>query len=377
MDSLCSAIRHVLKMDLESDRAKQVAQATVLYLCGVTDAYEYQHYMKANVRFRDLDISAKDFRLMLIEKSYFTLNVKFCALNLCKVAVSQDSLQHYANAFEIVRNDAVMLRRVFEDRKFRRNMRASDRLQDIRLKDIEEGSVEKTQADFNDMYHELMKHIRQKTFKKLRFLVKAENSEFSDFNGELLYKAIKAYYMIVPTQKTTAHVLNYLRSTCTNHALNIIGMKTSDKRRRLSNVGGDGFGGNNFSLTCVSENQLVKVDGEDGLSYEGSLNDQNHSDNSNMISELNFERVVQQYGRSNLRRRAIQIVAGQEDSRFTRYLRVREFIRPEEDCTDFVTRTKHENVVVYLADHLGVPTKRLEKFLKKVGTELIKHRSVA
>ena len=364
-------------MDLESDRAKQVAQATVLYLCGVTDAYEYQHYMKANVRFRDLDISAKDFRLMLIEKSYFTLNVKFCALNLCKVAVSQDSLQHYANAFEIVRNDAVMLRRVFEDRKFRRNMRASDRLQDIRLKDIEEGSVEKTQADFNDMYHELMKHIRQKTFKKLRFLVKAENSEFSDFNGELLYKAIKAYYMIVPTQKTTAHVLNYLRSTCTNHALNIIGMKTSDKRRRLSNVGGDGFGGNNFSLTCVSENQLVKVDGEDGLSYEGSLNDQNHSDNSNMISELNFERVVQQYGRSNLRRRAIQIVAGQEDSRFTRYLRVREFIRPEEDCTDFVTRTKHENVVVYLADHLGVPTKRLEKFLKKVGTELIKHRSVA
>lgn len=377
MDSLCSAIRHVLKMDLESDRAKQVAQATVLYLCGVTDAYEYQHYMKANVRFRDLDISAKDFRLMLIEKSYFTLNVKFFALNLCKVAVTPDNLQHYAQSFEIVRNDAVMLRRVFEDRKFRRSMRASERLSTISLKDIEEGSVEKTQADFNDMYQELMKHIRQKTFKKLRFLVKAENSEFSDFNGELLYKAIKAYYMIVPTQKTTAHVLNYLRSTCTNHALNIIGMKTSDKRRRMVNSGSDGFGGNNFSLTCVSENQLVKVDGEDGLSYEGSLNDQNHMDSSNMISELNFERVVQQYGKSNLRRRAIQIVAGQEDSRFTRYLRVRDFIRPEEDCTDFVTRTKHENVIVYLADHLGVPKTRLDKFLKMVGTELIKHRSVA
>ncbi|MNV15751.1 hypothetical protein D3C71_1064840 [compost metagenome] len=96
-----------------------------------------------------------------------------------------------------------------------------------------------------------------------------------------------------------------------------------------------------------------------------------------MLSELNFERVVQQYGRTTMRRRAIQIVAGQDDSRFTRYLRVREFIRHEEDCTDFVTRTKHENVVVYLADHLGVPTARLEKFLKKVGTELIKHRSVA
>ncbi|MNQ23840.1 hypothetical protein D3C85_370170 [compost metagenome] len=377
MDSLCSALRHVLKLDLDSDRTKQVAQATVLYLCGVTDAYEYQHYMKANVRFRDLDISAKDFRLMLVEKSYFTLNIKFYALNLCKATMNAENLQHFTQAFDIVRNDAVMLRRVFEDRRFRREMRASERLKEISLPDIDEDSVARTQADFNDMYQELMKHIRQKTFKKLRFLVKAENTEFSDFNGELLYKALKAYYMIVPTQKTTAHVLNYLRSTCTNHALNIIGMKTSDKRRRMVNAGSDGFGGSTFSYTCVSENQLASADGEESLSYEGTLNDQNQFDNSSMLSELNFERVVQQYGRTTMRRRAIQIVAGQDDSRFTRYLRVREFIRHEEDCTDFVTRTKHENVVVYLADHLGVPTARLEKFLKKVGTELIKHRSVA
>jgi hypothetical protein len=377
VDSLCSAIRNVLKLDLECDRAKQVAQATVLYLCGVTDAYEYQHYMKANVRFRDLDISAKDFRLMLVEKSYFTLNLKFFALNLCKSTMNVDNLQHFAQAFDVVRNDTVMMRRVFEDRRFRREMRASERLQEISPADIDEDSVQRTMADFNDMYVELMKHIRQKTFKKLRFLVKAENSEFSDFNGELLYKAIKAYYMIVPTQKTTAHVLNYLRSTCTNHALNIIGAKTSDKRRRMSNAGSDGFGGTNFSLICVSENQLASADGEETLSYEGTLNEQNQFDGSNMLSELNFERVVQQYGKSNLRRRAIQIVAGQEDSRFTRYLRARDFIRPDEDCTDFVTRTKHENVIDYLADHLGVPNTRLDRFLKKVGTELIKHRSVA
>lgn len=377
MESLCSAIRHVLKLDLDSERAIEVAQATVQYLCGVTDAYEYQHYLKANVRFRDLDISAKDFRLMLIEKSYFTLNVKFFSLNLCKHAMHIENLHHFTNAFEIIRNDAVLLRRAFENRRFRRDMRASPRLQEINVEDIVEGSVEKTQADFNDMYQELMKHIRQKTFRKLRFLVKAENSEFSDFNGELLYKAIKAYYLIVPTQKTDAHVLNYLRTTCTNHALNIIGAKTSVKRRRLSNTGSDGFGGNSFSLTCVSENQLASLDGEDSLSYEGTLNDNNQLDGANMLSQLHFDRVVSQYGKSALRRRAIQIVAGHEDSRFTRYLRVREFIKHEEDCTDFVTKTPHENVVAYLADHLGVPSSRLLKFLKKVGTELIKHRSVA
>lgn len=370
-------MRHVLGLDLEAPRTLQVVQATVEYLCGVKTAYQYQFFLKDNVRFRDLSISAKDFRLMLIEKSYFTLNVKFCALNLCKAAMNLENLHQFTTSFEIIRNDAVLLRRAFEDRKWRSRMRASPRLQSITKDDIAEGSVEKTQRDFNDMYHELMKHIRQKTFRKLRFLVKAENSEFSDFNGELLYKAIKAYYMIVPTQKTTAHVLNYLRTTCTNHALNIISLKTSDKRRRLTNAGSDGFGGNNFSLTCVSENQLASADGEDTLSYEGTLNESNQYDGSKFISDLNFERVVQAYGKSALRRRAIQIVSGQEDSRFTRYLRARDFIRPDEDCTDYVSRNKHENVVAYLADHLGVPKKRLDKFLQKVGTALIKHRSVA
>lgn len=377
MESLCSALRHVLKLDLDQPRAIQVAQESVRYLCGVSDAYAYQHFLKAHVRFRDLDISAKDFRLSLVEKSYFTLNVKFMALNLCKAAVTVDNIHHYANAFEIVRNDAVLLRRVFEDQKFRRSMRKSDRVKNMSMEDIEEGSVEKTQRDFNDMYPELMKHVRQKTFRKLKFLVNAENAEFSDFNGELLYKAIKAYYMMVPSSKSPAHVLNYLRSTCTNHALNIISAKTSDKRRRMNNAGADGFGGQNFSLTCVSENQLAAIDGEELFSYEGTLNEANQHDASKLISDLNFERIVTTLGKSRIRRRAILIVSGQDDSRFTRYLRTRELIKPDEDCADFVSRTKHENVVPHLADHLGVCKERLTKFLKKVGTELIKHRSVA
>lgn len=377
MESLCSALRHVLKLDLDQPRAIQVAQETIQYLCGVSDAYAYQHFLKDHVRFRDLDISAKDFRLSLIEKSYFTLNVKFMALNLCKAVVSVDNLQHFANAFEIVRNDAVLLRRVFEDTKFRRSMRKSDRVKNLSLEDIEEGSVERTQRDFNDMYPELMKHVRQKTFRKLKFLVNAENEEFSNFNGELMYKAIKAYYMMVPSSKTQAHVLNYLRSTCTNHALNIISAKTSDKRRRLNNAGADGFGGNSFSLTCISENQLAAIDGEALFSYEGTLNETNQHDASKMISDLNFERIVSSLGKSRVRRRAILIVSGQDDSRFTRYLRTRELIKSDEDCADFVSRTKHENVVPHLADHLGVCKERLTKFLKKVGTELIKHRSVA
>lgn len=377
MESLCSALRHVLKLDLESDRTLKVAQSTVSYLCGVIDAYEYQHFLKENVRFRDLEISAKDFRLMLTEFSYFTLNVKFFCLNLCKVAVNIENIHHYANAFDMVRNDVVLLRRCFLQRNFRRDMRNSKRVRNITTDEIREGAVERTRRDFNMMYQELMQHIRQKTFKKLRFLVKAENSEFTDFNNDLLYKAIKAYYMMVPTTKTDAHVLNYLRTTCTNHALNIINSKTSDKRRRLSNTGKDGFGGQSFALTCVSENQLAVIDGDDLFAYDSTLNSINQGDNSKLISDLNFDRVVKNLGKSNVRRRAILITSGHEDSRFTRYLRSRDIIRSDEDCADFVQRTKHENVVVHMAEHFNVCQDRLGRFLKKVATELIKHRSVA
>lgn len=377
MNSLCSALRHVLKLDLESDRTLKIAQATISYLCGVTDAYEYQHYLKENVRFRDLDISAKDFRLLIIEKSYFTLNLKFFSLNLCKVAVNIDNLHHYANAFELVRNDAVLLRRCFSQRTFRRTLRNSSRVRNITSDEINERSIERVRREFNHFYPELMQHIRQKTFKKLRFLVKSENSEFSDFNNELLYKAIKAYYMVVPTTKTDAHMLNYLRTTCTNHALNIINAKTTDKRRRLSNAGADGFGGQSFTLTCVSENQLAVIDGDDLFAYDSTLNDLNQQDNSRLISDINFDRIVKNLGKSNTRRRAILITSGQEDSRFTRYLRSRDIIRSDEDCADFVQRTKHENVVAHMADHFNVCHVRLERFLKKVATELIKHRSVA
>lgn len=377
MSNLCSALRHTLKLDLENNRTVQVAQATVEYLCGVIDAYAYQRYLKENVRFRDLDISAKDFRLMLIEKSYFTLNIKFFCLNLCKVTVNLPNINQYAVAFELVRNDVVLLRRAFEVKKFRTDMRRSERVQSVELVQIQEGAVEEARKSFNGLYGELVKHIRQKSFKKLRFLVKAENTEHHDYNSEVLCKVIKAYYMLVPTTMSRAHVLNYLRSTCTNHILNIISSRTSDKRRRLTNVGSDGFGGNTYSQLCVSENQLTAIEGEDVMLYDSTLNAVNQHDNNRMISDLNFDRLVQNYGKSSTRRRAILITSGQEDSRFTRHLRLREIIKPDEDCTDFVARNKHDTVVTHMAAHFNVCPERLDKFLKKVAKELVKHRSVA
>lgn len=377
MDSLCCAIKNELKLDLHSAEAVLVAQETISYLCGVTNAYHFQDVLKKAVNFSDLPISAKDFRLALVKFSYFTLNLKFFSLNLIKFKVSKESIHANLEAFDVVRNDAVMVRKALKTHSFRRNMRKTDRIQEIEPADITEDAVDAAQEAFHEMYPELMKHVRAKTYKKLRFLVTSENTEFSDFNGDLLYKAVKAYYMMIPTKKPRAHVLNYLRSTCTNHALNIISAQTSDKRRRLTNVGADGFGGNTFSLTCVSENQLITSENGESLSYESTLNDVNANDSRSLLAELNYERVVNRHGTSPRRRRIISIVSGQDDLRFTRYLEARDYIRPGEDCTDFVARNKHENVMALLSDHLGVQQRALTSFLRRVGLELIRHRSVA
>lgn len=377
MESLCSALRHVLKLDLNSKEALDVTQATVRYLCRVGDAYAYQRELKASVNFKQLDVSAKVFRLDLTEKSYFTLNIKFFAFVLCRYPVTIPNLRRWAEAFGIERNDVVMLRRAFTQGGFRRDMRASERFAEIATEAIGENAVTLGQSKFNEMYSEVMKHIRRKTFKKMRFCAKAENAEFADYNGEIMYKALKAYYMMLPTPKSDAYVLNYIRSTCTNQALNMINAKTTDKRNRMVSAGADGFGGSNYTLTCVSENQMAVTDANEPVSYEASLNDTNVHDNDKLLAELNFERVVKAYGKSSLRRRAILIVSGHDDERFTRYLRLRGIIRADEDSSDFVHRNNLEKVIAHMADHLNVRSQRLARFFKVVGTELIKHRSVA
>lgn len=375
MVTLNGLIQQCLAIPIDSDQAVNVVRTTVEYLCGISNAYDFQREIKKFVDFSELEVSAKDFRLLITDHSYLTLNIKFFAFNLIVNPINSDMLTHYAEAFCIVRNDVVLLRRSVSG-KFRTNARKSRRILDLNKEDINVESVIRARTTFNMFYPELMVHIKRKTYKKMRFLVRSENVEFSDFNGELLYKAVKAFYLMVPTDKCDAHILNYLRTVCTNHALNIIESKTTDKRRRMLNEGSDGFGGFTFSLSCMSENQMPTSE-ENVADYENILSSANIGDPRRLLEDVNYESMIRTYGKTEKRKRIISILYGYEDPIFTRFLRNRNIIREDEDNTDFVRRNSLTTITNKLADHLHVCSVRLESFILLVGDEVKNNRSVA
>ena len=348
----------------------QFARDVVAYLCGVTTAYQLQAALKPAIAKLDTEHSAKTFRLHVISSSYNLLNIKFMALNLCFRTPSPENILELSKSFDVCKNDAVLLRKCFQDRKWRREMRNSKRLEGMTVKDVTEEAMDDVQISVVGMHSELMRHIKGVCYKKLRFLVKAENIEFSDFHSDLFYKAMRAYYMMVPTVKTQAHIMNSLRTTCTNHAKNIIEEKTTNKRRRMVNEGSDGFGGSKFGMLCVSENQMIAFEDDGVPSYEGSMNSINIGDNNRLISDLNFDKMVKRLGCSVKRRRALLILSGKDDKRFTRYLLDCGIIAPGEDCTDFVHRCGFQTIVARLSVYLRVRESRLIKFFELVGTEL-------
>ena len=376
MTSLYSTLKE-LGLDFNSPDHMTVVRGIVSYLCGVDSAYELQRQLKPVFAELDVPFSPQVFRLELIEKGYFILNIKFMALNLCLSPPTVENVHQFCNDFDVMKNDAVLLRRCFEDNKWRKAMRRSERMQGVKKAHVSVDCLDAAKVDMHNRYDILMKHIRSLCYKRLRFLVSSENSEFSDFHGELFYKAVREYYRMIPTHKPEAHILNSLRLACTNHAKNIIDAKTTNKRRRLYNEGSDGFGGYTFNLKVLSENQAFLVDDGDTVSYESTLNSESIDRYKTVMTQINFERLVQNLGISSVRRRALLIVAGHEDRRFTRFLRDRGVITVEEDCTDFVHRCGFNSVVARLSEHLRVKEDRLRRFLLSVGTQVKKDRSVS
>lgn len=370
MDSLYLTLKSELNLDMRTEEGLQLARDVVAYLCGVTTAYQVQAAIKPVMAKLDTEHSAKTFRLLVAGQSYNLLNIKFMALNLCKRPTAPENVLEISKAFDVCKNDAVLLRKCFLDVKWRRMMRSSPRVESITKEEIAEGAMDDVKIAMTGMYAELMRHIRGVVYKKLRFLVNAENIEFSDFHSDLMYKAMRAYYMMVPTVKSHAHVMNSLRQTCTNHAKNIIEEKTTNKRRRMVNEGSDGFGGSKFALLCVSENQTIAVDGEGGNAYDATINSLNLHDNSRLISDLSFDRLVKRMGCSVKRRRALMILSGKDDKRFTNYLLDCGVISQGEDCSDFVHRCGFSTVVSRLSIYLRVRESRLIKFFELVGSQL-------
>jgi hypothetical protein len=351
----------------------EVSTVIVRYVLGVDNAYACQRGLNEAVEFSSLPFSAKDFRLEVVSKAYLTLNLKMFVFNMLIRPVSSTSLQDEADRFNIDRNDVVLVRKTLEHKSLRRLLRKTPRFKEARDCQVELMEISDVTHKFDTMFDDLKRHVRNKAYRKLRFLARAENTEFSDFEGDLICKALRAYYMMVPSSKKDAHILNSLRLTCTNHALNIIESQTTEKRNRLINAGSDGFGGVAYLLQCSSENQLM-ADESGVANFDNSLNEYN--ENNGIFDTIQLESVLRNYGTSSKRTRILHIVTGAADTKFTEYLREAEVIKEDEDSSDFVARTQLKSISKHLGKHLEVRPSHVRTFLRRVARDLLDVRSV-
>lgn len=372
MNNLFEAIRYGLGLELNTPDGEFVAALCVKYLVGTIDAYGFQNGIK-RVDISKTEFSGKTFRLMLLEKAYFLVNLKYAALNCAIRPVTSSMLYTCMKDFDLARNDMVILKRLFTSGSFRTDMRKHERLSGITPEAITVAAMRKAVTRFTVYYEKpLMKHIRSQTQQRLRFRANAENTLLSDFNSDVIVKAVQTYYRMVPSTQTDSYRLNYLRRTCSNEIKNMIQSGTTQKRGRLRNVGIDAFGCYRFELLCASENQLALTSDGTTVNYEDAFSSATSIDyGDKLAADISMQKLLSKF--KGRKARALNILTGNHDAEFTAWLLTQGKLKDGMDNTDLQTRSAPSTFNKLIYTFLNVAKDKFHEFLSFVGNFLKSH----
>lgn len=367
--SMCRMICKHLSVTPNSEEMFSLYAASLIYVFrvsykGKAPAFEYQNAIRKHCT----KVSAKTFRLKIHAYRNLTLGLKLFLFRLAKTRAATDQqVADWTRELELSRTDANNAYHLFKECSWFR-------------KDVKDAAVEfdkevalfgysDVDAQFESMRDSLLKYAKHITWKKLRFLVKANNEQFEDFHSRLLMKAVQAMYTLVPTMEPDAYVQNYLKRVIHNQAINLIKSGTSKKHGRLRD---DGFDRNNqrsASLLEVSHNQMRLITDEAGNEVTPDSEDPSCTLDK---TELRFSisEIVGAYKQGSRRRRMLMILLGSEDEEFTTHLRMRKLVTSEEDNVDFQARCSVPLFNSLLCDFLGMRDNYALKFMSKIKTLL-------
>src|SRR5690606_13877188 len=283
-------VSHIRSFDFRAANVEQILTESIFYLSNVTNAYQFQRNAK-NANLETAGLSAKDFRLTLLESEYLTVNIKYAVL-CCALYPLKRAEAYVRELLDAEDCDAVL--QFMGSRAKRAAIRDAAAEWELTRADVVPSAMRKDKARFQEYLAKINPHIKNKVSKKRTFLLKAENIERHDFYGEILCKALCVYHRMIPTKMAEAHVTNRLRASCTTHALNMIESYTTVKRRRMHNDGSDGFGGSKFSLNCESENQ-TRVLPDMEFSYEDIGNPISSEAHERSFEQLSFDRFISRF----------------------------------------------------------------------------------
>lgn len=358
-------------IDPQSHDGQRLIEECILCLSGVNTAFDFQRNVKT-IDLTPTGMSGKDVRLGLMGKCYLTVNVKYAALFLALVPNNADAyvkLQAYLNA-----EDIAIFRNYFSRRSFKANMKEYAISRGLCARDVTIQAMRRDKKAFDDLLQKATRHIKSRVRKRLGFVVKSDNNTDKDFSGDLTCKVLRAYHSLIPTKQPEAYVVNYLRRSASNETVNLIEKHTTGKRGRMVATGDDGYGGQNYEVICRSENQTHK--GEDGESeFDMLMGTQIEDSTPTIESSILMSRL---YGKFKGRKlKILEILSGQNDDGFTRFLKRKNKLGRGVDHTDYQRRVAPQTFLNTLAEYVGVYREAFMKFVQYIGGVLTAHKEFA
>lgn len=353
---LCKSLIDELGVDIRSPEAITHAAYIFRYISGIDNAFAFQRH------FKPLCVSAKNYRLSLISKAYFSVKLKYAFIACGLSSVTSEEFVRIQNDFGIDRNDMVMLKRVI----LMRGMRSLIKNLGYKKADVTLSRYNRDMSVFGTLLYKDVKRVASSIARKrMRFISTANNVAFSDLTNELICKALTVFYSKMPLEQPVnmAHLKNSIMLSMNNHAVNMIEESTSAKRGRLVQGAADGFGGNNYDLIVVSDNQLKSEDG--ALTYDDLGND-----GSDFTEKLDYERIMARYGNVPSRRQFLLLITGHCDDKFTDYLRKKRCLRAAEDSQDYCERASSDEYMGHVSEYLGIDKALARSFLSFLGQSL-------
>ena len=375
MRSLSYLICKTLHVDKDSEAFYDVMGCTCKYLIGVTSAFEFQHTLKELVDLDQCDVSAKRFRLMVLDMGRYTLNLKLYLYHIIKTRRVPNRYktkkQFYCEAAKLANVKPVDAGSSFRAlKKEFAKIRKHEKVEELTREIVNPSQRMHWHLKFSEVvYSQIITTIRQITYTKLRFISSSTNIDLSDLHSELMIKALLAYYRLVPTMESDAFIVNFIRRSISNHAKNVIKTYTSQKRGRMINAGVDGFGGSNYDLIVVSENQFKKQSGDSdsgNMSYENLYDATATSTSATAVeSKLSLKALRRKYKPFKNKYLVLRLVLGDEHEGFTQYLRSKGHLRKGSN-SDFQDRCPAEMYRELISGYTGVKLSSIEKFMRTI-----------
>lgn len=361
--SLCDLITSKFGFERGTDSFYEIYAHTLSYLTRGIGYSEYQERLKPFCRTKQF--SAKTFRLMLHTSEYHSLVVKLYCLRLGKRArITQDHAKEFAREYGMFKDDARWIYRFWQDqRKFRARLKAEA----SKFDEKSHLNLEVLRAALNQVAGPVLKFAKSYTYKKLRFICKSQNEDFSAMHAELTIKMVSAYYKLMPCTHEPLHVINYLKLSIRNAGVNIISANTSLKAGRLVNNDATGKTRDSFSLLVVSENQMRLVAGEDPVSYEELAG---HNPMEQVETEHTVGQLMSTVKKGGKKHRFLTILMGVDDPEFTAWLQHRNYCTDKESNSDLQMRIDPTRFNILLGRFLKVDSARVTSFLGKLRSSL-------